>query len=80
MPDPILFALHKLIVSARRSSAKSVKDTTQAAELIQALAVSRQDELSDAVRAVRKRGPNWRKAFDAGVTKLPEEARKLLNA
>jgi hypothetical protein len=37
----------------------------QAAELLQVLASSRQHDLSDGVRVLRKRGPSWRKAFDA---------------
>jgi hypothetical protein len=74
VPDPVRFALHKVIVSARRSSAKSEKDTMQAAELIQALAVNRAHDLGEAVRSLRKRGPSWRKAIDRGLSRIANPA------
>jgi hypothetical protein len=50
VPDPIHFALHKVILSTRRHGPKGTKDTLQASELIQALADTRQHELAEAVR------------------------------
>jgi hypothetical protein len=78
VPDPVRFALHKIIVSARRAAAKTEKDTQQAAALIQILANTRQLDLAEAIGALRKRGPSWRAEFDAGVAKLPDDARSNL--
>jgi hypothetical protein len=78
VPDPVRYALHKVIVSTRRHGPKSTKDTLQASELIQALAAHRQHDLAEAVRELRQRGPSWRHAFDEGVDKLSPEARAIV--
>ena len=69
VPAPNRFAVHKLIVAARRSQlAKSMKDVDQAAALIDAFeATGRRFELREAVDEAWNRGPAWRRALRAGL-------------
>jgi hypothetical protein len=73
VPTPNRFAVHKLIVAARRSElAKSTKDVDQAAALIDAFeATGRQFELREALEEAWSRGPAWRSALRAGLSRLP---------
>ena len=73
VPAPNRFAVHKLIVAARRSElAKSAKDVDQAAALIDAFeATGRQFELREAFEEAWSRGPAWRSALRAGLSRLP---------
>ena len=73
VPAPNRFAVHKLIVAARRSElAKSTKDVDQAAALIDAFeATGRQFELREAFEEAWSRGPAWRSALRAGLSRLP---------
>lgn len=82
VPNPARFAIHKLIVAARRPAGnqKSRKDLGQSAQLVEALvATGRKDDLLDAYAEARERGPAWREAIDAslstmsalGLTKAP---------
>jgi hypothetical protein len=75
IPAPERFAVHKLIVApARRGThrAKSEKDLAQAAWLIAALSESRPFELAAALDAARVRGPKWRQAIDATLSRRPD--------
>ena len=82
-PSPERFAVHKLLVAARRpadpaSRAKARKDLEQAALLIRVLASDRPEELQDAWEELRARGPAWREAADRGWKGLPGDVRDLL--
>jgi hypothetical protein len=61
-PDPARYAVHKLIVAQerRRGDPKSIKDLTQARELIAALDARDPDVIGDAAEAAMSRGPRWR--------------------
>ena len=77
VPDAARYAVHKLILASRRSKEsreKSLKDRWQAAQLIEALAEDRPDELAGAYQDARQRGPAWRKAIDTTLNVLPETA------
>ena len=84
VPDPARFALHKLIVSARRpvvEQTKAGKDRQQAAELIEVLYEDRRGDLSLAVAALMKRPAAWRSRLKAQLASLPaglKPARALL--
>lgn len=81
VPQPARYAIHKLIVAARRVSsatAKARKDIAQSAVLIHILAEDRPDELEDAFAEARERGPSWREAVDRGARRLPSDARTAL--
>ncbi len=82
-PSPERFAVHKLLVAARRpadpaSRAKAKKDLEQAALLARVLARDRPEELQDAWEELRARGPAWRKAADRGRKGLPGDVQDLL--
>lgn len=81
VPDPARYAVHKLIVAARRNhpgGAKARKDIAQAEALIRVLAEDRPADLQAAWQAAWGSGVAWRKALRQGVGKLGEEARKSL--
>jgi len=81
VPQPARYAVHKLIVATRRvasATAKAAKDVAQAAVLIRVLAEDRPDELEEAYRDARGRGPSWRAHLDRGVRRLPEDAGRAL--
>lgn len=83
VPDPARYAMHKLIVSARRreaSQAKSAKDIAQAAALIEVLAEDRPDSLLAAWEEAWRRGLAWRRALAEGVARLPPATRARLPA
>lgn len=72
VPAPERFAIHKLIVAHRRARdpVKTRKDLDQAARLIEALADFHFDDLASVYREARERGPAWRAALDASLSKL----------
>jgi hypothetical protein len=75
IPSPERFAVHKLIVAAIRRGthrAKVEKDLAQAAWLIEALSEARPYELARAVEDARRRGPKWRRAIEASLTRRPD--------
>ena len=74
VPAPARYAVHKLIVSSRRSNlAKAPKDIDQAAALIEAyFAAGRRADLSDAFEEAAARGPSWSSAVRAGLARLPD--------
>ena len=75
VPAPNRFAVHKLIVAGSllwSQLAKSTKDVDQAAALIDAFeATGRQFELREAFEEAWSRGPAWRSALRAGLSRLP---------
>src|SRR5271163_157763 len=79
VPAPNRFAVHKLIVAARRSQlAKSTKDVDQAAALIDAFeATGRQFELREAFEEAWRRGPAWRSSLRAGLSRLPPRVMQI---
>ena len=83
VPAPERFAVHKLLVAARRRTdttnrIKARKDVEQAALLVRVLASDRPEELRDAWEEMRKRGSASRKAADQGWKNLPPDVRDLL--
>jgi hypothetical protein len=81
IPQPARYAVHKLIVAARRAltdSAKARKDIEQAAALIRVLAEDRPDELEQAFTDARDRGPSWQRQVDKGARRLPPDAASAL--
>ena len=81
VPRPERFAIHKLIVAARRKagpdSLKARKDRAQADFLIGALAELRSDELHEAHEEALGRGVRWRERIEDSLSRLPEAARRL---
>jgi len=81
VPRPTRYAVHKLIVAVRRradSSAKAEKDIRQAAELIEALAEIRPDELEEAWTEAQARGKRWANELKRGARRLPERTANVL--
>lgn len=80
VPTPARYAVHKLIISRKRSQAnpKRRKDLEQATALIQALAQDDPFALRDAYAEARERGETWRTLLDEAVSLLPEAARAAL--
>ena len=76
VPDPARFALHKLLVSARRQAfehAKATKDRQQAGEMLAALYEDRRGDLTLATEALNKRAATWRTRLKRELAKLPDE-------
>ena len=81
VPRAERYAVHKLIVSAeRKDQVKSVKDTLQAATLIDALVSRRPFELAEAWNTAWNAGPRWREKLEAGRLRLPAERQDQLEA
>lgn len=72
VPRPGRFALHKLIVAARRSGAsgKAAKDRIQAGALLQLLLEEAPGEVTAAWKEVERRGRAWTDAVRASVARL----------
>jgi hypothetical protein len=73
VPDPARYAVHKLIVAARRlkGTAKDRKDLQQARDIAEALRViGRISDLHEAFAEARARGPKWQEALEASLTRL----------
>ncbi|MDH4985845.1 GSU2403 family nucleotidyltransferase fold protein [Aminobacter anthyllidis] len=73
VPDPARYAIHKLIVAARRSpgSQKDLKDLRQANQLAEALeATGRADDLLTMLHEARTRGPAWQTELDASLARM----------
>lgn len=86
VPAPARFALHKLMLSARRPEverAKKRKDMAQAEELLGLLLEDDPDALAAAFEALAEKGPKWRKSCLEGLArinnrKIAEIAREVL--
>lgn len=76
VPAPERYAVHKLIVAARRrkDAAKAAKDLSQAAQLVAAMWRYQKDDVRFAVAEAAERGPKWREALAASLVKLPLDA------
>ncbi|WP_375207682.1 nucleotidyltransferase family protein [Hyphococcus sp.] len=75
IPRPERFAVHKLIVAARRRGpgrSKAQKDLQQARALMTALAEMRPYELSAAYEEARQHGDAWRNAIDMSLERDPD--------
>jgi hypothetical protein len=75
VPGPARFALHKLIVSQRRTpveGARQRKDLDQAGQLLHALVEDNADRLIEAYKELIARGPSWKKALRSGLSSLPD--------
>jgi hypothetical protein len=81
IPRPERFAIHKLIVSDRRSdgpdSLKAVKDRRQAEFLITALAEDRPEDLREAYEDAAGQGRRWKERLAAALNRLPDTAATL---
>ena len=80
IPRPERFAIHKLIVAARREARdriKAEKDRRQARFLISALAEDRPDDLQDAYRDALGRGPKWQERIATTLRQMPDVAKLL---
>ena len=83
VPAPERFAVHKLLVAARRrpdstGRIRARKDLEQAALLVRVLASDRPEELREAWEEMRERGPSWRESADRGRNALPLDVQNLL--
>lgn len=83
VPAPERFAVHKLLVAARRrpdstGRIRARRDLEQAALLVRVLASDRPEELREAWEEMRQRGPSWREAADRGRNALPLDVQDLL--
>jgi hypothetical protein len=84
VPEPARFALHKLMVAQDRPvafQAKSKKDVSQAAYLLDALAELRPGDAKAAAKEVRQRGKRWRAGLERGLELLAKHdprARRLV--
>lgn len=73
VPQPVRYALHKLVVSQVRdvsSSAKSEKDLRQAYQLLSLLEEIRPADIKPAWDNLIARGPKWRKNAKAGLVAM----------
>jgi len=73
VPDPARFAIHKLIVAARRlpGSSKALKDLHQVEQLAEALqANGRANNTREFFQEAKGRGHSWRIALDASLAKM----------
>lgn len=77
IPRPERFAIHKLIVAARREGRdrlKAEKDRRQARFLIRALVEDRPDDLKEAYQDALSRGPKWRERIETTLAVMPDVA------
>lgn len=78
VPDPLRYALHKLILAERRrATPKSRKDLIQAETLIEVLIEDRPDDLRDLWGELVDRGPKWRELAEASLRRLPDPQRNF---
>jgi hypothetical protein len=73
VPDPARFAIHKLIVAARRlpGSSKALKDLHQVEQLAEALqANGRADDIREFLQEAKGRGNSWRTAIDTSLARM----------
>jgi hypothetical protein len=76
LPDPVTYAVHKLLVSSERTgdhASKAKKDVAQAATLIGYFVERDQEDIRQRVEATLARGPAWRKALNQGLKRLSSD-------
>jgi hypothetical protein len=83
VPRPGRFALHKLIVAARRTprsggATKAAKDLAQASALLRLLATELPGEITIAWKALHARGKAWVRAVQTSLVRLDGELVKTL--
>jgi hypothetical protein len=81
VPQPARYAVHKLIVSTRRTrtaAAKARKDVEQAVALIRVLAHDQPDELARAYEEAKDRGGQWRRAVTQGARRMDGDVQEML--
>jgi hypothetical protein len=79
VPNPVRFAVHKLIVAQRRKQTqkgKKQKDLKQARELIDIFLETDDAALQDALDEARDRGKAWKAAINASLKEIGREARQ----
>jgi hypothetical protein len=76
VPDPLRYAIHKMIIATRRvaQSQKKSKDIQQALTIFEIYRTRDPDALDDALETARKKGPVWR----AAVKTLEGETSKAM--
>jgi len=80
IPQPVRYAMHKLIVSQVRdvtSDAKSQKDLYQAHQLLSVLQENRPFDIQSAWDNLMSRGPKWQKHAKAGLASMENQYGKL---
>jgi hypothetical protein len=73
IPQPIRYALHKLIVSQERdvtAGAKRQKDLWQAFQLLEFFVAENPLEIEPSWNALVSRGPGWKKGLEAGLADM----------
>ena len=73
LPDPVVYAVHKLLIAAERTgdhASKSKKDIAQAATLLDYFVQRDPDAIKATLLATHTRGPAWRKALSRGLHRL----------
>jgi hypothetical protein len=82
VPDPVRFALHKLIISQRRTTqlAKSVKDRQQAYLLLEVLLEDRPYDVNEVWRELKQRGKKWRELALAALRTAPDPVLEFFKA
>jgi hypothetical protein len=81
VPDPARFALHKLLLSARRpvsEQTKATRDRAQAAELLDFLVAERPNEIRAAVKKLRASYPSAVRFVRQGAQRLEERPEREL--
>jgi hypothetical protein len=83
VPRPGRFALHKLIVAARRgartfTTTKAGKDRAQASALLQVLLAEAPGEITIAWKSLVRRGPTWTRAVSSSLAALPSSLARSL--
>ena len=83
IPQPIRFALHKMIVSQERepaAEAKKHKDLWQAFQLLAFFEQERPGDIEPAWEDLVSRGPQWHRRATAGLTMLERRFGKFAPA
>ena len=78
IPRPERYAVHKLILAARRhpsSALKAKKDLAQAEVLFEVLSEDRPEELSAALSLAMEKGPAWREAIKKSINQATKIAK-----
>lgn len=81
VPHPARYAVHKLIVAARRpvtESAKRAKDISQAGVLLEICLKEEPEELKSSFREAKKEGKKWRAYLLQSMKRLPPEIQTAL--
>jgi hypothetical protein len=76
VPQPVRYALHKLIVSQARDAisrgSKSVKDLHQAYQLLSLIQETNPELIEENWKELIKRGPHWKKPAEKGLAQMEQ--------